>query len=120
MRVLVTGHLGYIGAVLTPMLVNAGHKVTGLDSNLYSRCTYAAGGEIREVPTLCKEIRGVEPADLAGFDAIVHLAALSNDPLGNLKPGITDEINPRASVRIAELAKRAGGRRFLLAQSSAN
>ncbi len=120
MRVLVTGHLGYIGTVLTPMLVNAGHKVTGLDSDLYSRCTYTAGGEICEVATIRKDVRDVEAADLAGFDAVLHLAALSNDPLGNLKPGLTDEINHRASVRIAELAKRAGVRRFVLASSCSN
>ena len=120
MLVLVTGHLGYIGTVLTPMLVNAGHKVTGLDSDLYSRCTYAAGGEICEVATIRKDVRDVEAADLIGFDAVLHLAALSNDPLGNLKPGLTDEINHRASVRIAELAKRAGVRRFVLASSCSN
>ena len=120
MLILVTGHLGYIGTVLTPMLVNAGHKVTGLDSDLYSRCTYAAGGEICEVATIRKDVRDVEAADLAGFDAVLHLAALSNDPLGNLKPGLTDEINHRASVRIAELAKRAGVGRFVLASSCSN
>jgi nucleoside-diphosphate-sugar epimerase len=102
------------------MLVNAGHKVTGLDSDLYSRCTYAAGGEICEVATIRKDVRDVEAADLIGFDAVLHLAALSNDPLGNLKPGLTDEINHRASVRIAELAKRAGVRRFVLASSCSN
>lgn len=120
MRVLVTGHLGYIGTVLTPMLVNAGHKVTGLDSDLYSRCTFAPGGEIHEVPTMCKDVRDVGVDDLAGFDAILHLAALSNDPLGNLKPGLTDEINHLASVRIAELAKQAGVHRFVLASSCSN
>jgi nucleoside-diphosphate-sugar epimerase len=102
------------------MLVNAGHKVTGLDSDLYSRCTYTAGGEICEVATIRKDVRDVEAADFAGFDAVLHLAALSNDPLGNLKPGLTDEINHRASVRIAELAKRAGVRRFVLASSCSN
>jgi nucleoside-diphosphate-sugar epimerase len=102
------------------MLVKAGHKVTGLDSDLYSRCTYTAGGEICEVATIRKDVRDVEAADLAGFDAVLHLAALSNDPLGNLKPGLTDEINHRASVRIAELAKRAGVRRFVLASSCSN
>src|SRR5690242_3264237 len=115
MRVLVTGHLGYIGAVLTPMLLKAGHAVTGLDSNLYSRCTYSAGGEIRDVPTIRKDVRDVEAADLSGFDAILHLAALSNDPLGNLHPNLTDEINHQASVRIARLAKAAGVGRFVLA-----
>jgi nucleoside-diphosphate-sugar epimerase len=120
MQVLVTGHLGYIGTVLTPMLVDAGHKVTGLDSDLYSRCTYVAGGEIHEVPTLRKDVRDVEASDLSGFDAVLHLAALSNDPLGNLRPGLTDAINHRASVRIAELARRAGVHRFVFASSCSN
>lgn len=120
MRVLLTGHLGYIGTILAPMLLGAGHKVTGLDSDLYSRCTYASGGEIREIASIRKDVRDVEAADFAGFDAVLHLAALSNDPLGNLKPGITDEINHRASVRIAELAKKAGVSRFVLASSCSN
>ncbi|MCK1542444.1 SDR family oxidoreductase [Bradyrhizobium sp. 160] len=120
MRVLVTGHLGYIGTVLTPMLVGAGHEVTGMDSDIYSRCTYAAGGSILEVPTIWKDVRDAEVADLVGFDAVLHLAALSNDPLGNLRPQLTDEINHRASVRIAEIAKHAGVRRFLFASSCSN
>jgi nucleoside-diphosphate-sugar epimerase len=120
MKVLVTGHLGYIGTVLTPMLISAGHKVTGIDSDLYSRCTYEPGGDICEVPTIRKDVRDVEVSDLTGFDAVLHLAALSNDPLGNLKPGLTDEINHQASVRIAELAKRAGVRRFVFASSCSN
>jgi nucleoside-diphosphate-sugar epimerase len=120
MRVLVTGNLGYIGTVLTPMLVQAGHEVVGLDSDLYSRCTYSAGGEILEVPTIRKDTRDVEASDLVGFDAVLHLAALSNDPLGNLKPGLTDDINHRASVRLAELAKKAGVPRFVFASSCSN
>ncbi|MCK1682371.1 SDR family oxidoreductase [Bradyrhizobium sp. 147] len=120
MRVLVTGHLGYIGTVLTPMLIGAGHEVTGMDSDIYSRCTYAAGGSILEVPTIWKDVRDAEVADLVGFDAVLHLAALSNDPLGNLRPQLTDEINHRASVRIAEIAKHAGVRRFLFASSCSN
>ena len=120
MRVLVTGHFGYIGTVLTPMLLEAGHKVTGLDSDLYSRCTYLAGGKICEVPTIRKDVRDVEATDLIGFDAVLHLAALSNDPLGNLDPNLTDEINHQASAQIAELAKRAGVRRFVLASSCSN
>lgn len=120
MRVLVTGHLGYIGTVMTPMLVRAGHAVTGLDSDLYSRCTYSAGGRISAVPTIHKDVRDVAAGDLAGFDAVLHLAALSNDPLGDLEPGLTDRINHQASVRIAELAKRAGVRRFVLASSCSN
>jgi nucleoside-diphosphate-sugar epimerase len=120
MRVLVTGHLGYIGTVLTPMLVGAGHEVTGVDSNLYSRCTYPAGGTILDVPTVWKDVRDVEVADLAGFDAVLHLAALSNDPLGNLRADLTDDINHRASVRMADLAKQAGVRRFVFASSCSN
>lgn len=120
MRVLVTGHLGYIGTVLTPMLVGAGHEVTGMDSDIYSRCTYAAGGSILEVPTIWKDVRDAEVADLVGFDAVLHLAALSNDPLGNLRPELTDEINHRASVRMAEIAKHAGVRRFVFASSCSN
>jgi nucleoside-diphosphate-sugar epimerase len=120
MRVLITGNLGYIGTILTPMLVKAGHDVTGLDSDLYSRCTYIAGGKIHSVATIRKDVRDVEAADFVGFDAVLHLAALSNDPLGNLTPGLTDEINHRASVRIAQLAKQAGVHRFVLASSCSN
>ena len=120
MRVLVTGHLGYIGTVLTPMLVRAGHEVVGLDSDLYSRCTYAPGGRICDVKTIRKDVRDAVVEDLAGFDGVLHLAALSNDPLGNLKPGLTDEINHRASVRLANLAKTAGVRRFVFASSCSN
>jgi nucleoside-diphosphate-sugar epimerase len=120
MRVLVTGHLGYIGTVLTPMLVSAGHEVTGLDSDIYSQCTYSAGGSILEVPAIWKDVRDVEVADLAGFDAVLHLAALSNDPLGNLRADLTDDINHRASVRMADIAKQAGVRRFVFASSCSN
>jgi nucleoside-diphosphate-sugar epimerase len=120
MRVLVTGHLGYIGTVLTPMLIEAGHEAVGLDSDLYSRCTFPAGGKLCNVPTITKDSRDVVVDDLAGFDGIIHLAALSNDPLGDLKQNLTDEINHRASVRLAELAKRAGVPRFVFASSCSN
>ena len=120
MRVLVTGHLGYIGTVLAPMLVQAGHEVVGLDCDLYSRCTFSAGGQICDVPIIRKDVRDAVAEDLVGFDGVLHLAALSNDPLGNLKPGLTDEINHRASVRIAMLAKTAGARRFVFASSCSN
>jgi nucleoside-diphosphate-sugar epimerase len=120
MRVLVTGHLGYIGTVLTPMLVRAGHEVVGLDSDLYADCSFPHGGEICQVPTIRKDTRDVEIDDLFGFDAVLHLAALSNDPLGNLRPELTDDINHRASVRWAELAKRAGVHRFVFASSCSN
>ena len=120
MRVLVTGNLGYIGIVLMPRLARAGHEVVGLDSDLYSRCTYSAGGEIVEVPIIRKDTRDVEASDFVGFDAVLHLAALSNDPLGNLRPELTDEINHRASVRMAELAKKVGVPRFVFASSCSN
>jgi nucleoside-diphosphate-sugar epimerase len=117
---MVTGHLGYIGTILVPMLIKAGHEVVGLDSNLYSRCTYSAGGPICEVQTISKDTRDVTSEDLVGFDGVLHLAALSNDPLGDLKPSLTDDINHRASVRLAGLAKREGVRRFLFASSCSN
>jgi len=120
MRVLLTGHLGYIGTVLAPMLLQAGHEVVGLDSDLYARCTFPQGGTIRDVPTITKDTRDVEVADFKGIDGVLHLAALSNDPLGNLKPGLTDDINHRASVRVAELAKKAGVARFVFASSCSN
>ena len=78
MRILVTGHKGYIGTVLTPMLVAAGHEVVGLDTDLYERCTF--GDEIPQIPTIRKDTRDIEPADLVGFEAVIDLAALSNDP----------------------------------------
>jgi nucleoside-diphosphate-sugar epimerase len=120
MRVLVTGHLGYIGTVLTPMLVKAGHEVVGLDSDLYSRCTFAGGGEIYKVPSIRKDTRDIGAGDLAGIEGVLHLAALSNDPLGDLRPGLTDDINHQASVRLARLAKSAGVRRFVFASSCSN
>ncbi|TIM86217.1 MAG: NAD-dependent epimerase/dehydratase family protein, partial [Mesorhizobium sp.] len=80
MKVLVTGHLGYIGSVLTPMLLERGHDVTGLDSDIFRSCTFV--GTLAEVPTIEKDIRDIEIDDVAGFDAIIHLAGLSNDPLG--------------------------------------
>jgi nucleoside-diphosphate-sugar epimerase len=120
MKVLVTGHLGYIGSVMVPMLLEAGHNVVGCDSNLYERCTFDAGGKVPDVPVLIKDVRDLTPQDVRGFDAIIHLAALSNDPLGNLNPDLTLAINYRASVRLAELAKREGVKRFLLASSCSN
>jgi nucleoside-diphosphate-sugar epimerase len=102
------------------MLVQAGHEVVGLDSDLYARCTFSPGGEILQVATIYRDTRDAEIADFTGFDAVLHLAALSNDPLGNLRPTLTDDINHRASVRIAELAKKAGVHRFVFASSCSN
>jgi len=106
--------------VMTPMLIAAGHRVTGCDSDLYERCTYSYGGRITDIPALRKDIRDLEWRDLAGFDAVVHLAALSNDPLSDLNRDATYAINHRGSVRLAELAKRAGVRRFVMASSCSN
>jgi len=115
MRVLVTGHKGYIGTVLVPMLTAEGHEVVGLDSDLYRECTF--GDRLDDIPEMTKDVRDIELSDLDGYDAVIHLAALSNDPLGDLNPALTDEINHRASVRLAELAKEAGINRFLFSSS---
>jgi nucleoside-diphosphate-sugar epimerase len=120
MRVLVTGHQGYIGAVMVPMLLDAGHEVTGYDVNLYERCTFAPAGRLVSVASIRKDVRDASHNDLAGIEAVIHLAALSNDPLGNLNPDITFAINHRASVRLARIAKEAGVRRFLFASSCSN
>ncbi len=115
MRVLVTGHNGYIGTVLTPMLIAEGHNVVGLDTDLYERCTFGEG--VPGISEIRKDIRDVEATDLEGFDAVIHLAALSNDPLGNLNPDLTYDINHRASVRLAQLARQVGVPRYLFASS---
>jgi len=120
MRTLVTGHLGYIGTVLVPLLLEADHAVTGCDSDLYRRCTYEVGGKIAAVPNIGKDVRDLTLDDLTGFDAVLHLAALSNDPLGDLNEGVTYDINFHGSVHLANLAKRAGVKRFLLASSCSN
>jgi nucleoside-diphosphate-sugar epimerase len=115
MRVLVTGHDGYIGCVLVPLLHAAGHEVTGLDSGLYRGCSL--NGEPPAVPALRKDIRDVSREDLARFEAVIHLAAISNDPLGDYEPEVTYDINHRAAARLAELAKDAGVERFLFSSS---
>jgi len=118
MRVLVTGHKGYIGTVMVPMLRKAGHDVLGLDSDLYRNSTY--GESLPETPEILKDVRDVEKADLVGVDAIVHLAGLSNDLLGDLNPQLTYEINHAASVRLAAMAKELGISRFVFASSCSN
>lgn len=120
MRVLLTGHLGYVGTILAPMLLERGHEVVGLDSDLYRASTFGSEDRIAAVPSVTKDIRDVTAADLDGFDAVLHLAGLSNDPLGDLNPGLTDEINHRASVRLAELARDAGVQRFVFSSSCSN
>ena len=118
MRVLLTGHKGYIGTVLTPMLLDNGHEVVGLDSDLYQRSTFGEG--IIEIPEILKDVRDVELSDLEGFDAVLHLAGLSNDPLGNLNPNLTYEINQQASVNLAKLSKEAGIPRYIFSSSCSN
>ncbi len=118
MRILLTGHKGYIGVVLVQMLQQAGHEVHGLDSDLFRRCTFGAEPPI--IPEICKDIRDVKLADVKGYDAILHLAGLSNDPLGSLNPKLTAEINHHASVHIAELAIEAGIERFIFSSSCSN
>ncbi|MDE3110643.1 MAG: SDR family oxidoreductase, partial [Acidobacteriota bacterium] len=115
MKVLLTGHRGYIGAVAAPALAEAGHDVIGLDAGLYEGCEF--GESPREIPEIRKDIRDVTLSDVEGVDAVVHLAALSNDPLGNLDSSLTYDINYRASVRLAELAKAAGVKRFVFSSS---
>jgi len=118
MRVLVTGHEGYIGTVLVPLLLSAGHEVIGLDSNLFERCTFS--GHAPTIPSIQRDVRDVGLTDLDGFDGVIHLAGLSNDPLGDLNPELTYEINHIASVRLAKLAKQAGIQRFIFSSSCSN
>jgi nucleoside-diphosphate-sugar epimerase len=114
-RVLVTGSDGYIGRVLVPWLAAAGHEVVGLDSSLFAGCTF--GPEPEGVETIAVDVRDVRAEDLRGFDAVMHLAAISNDPLGNLNPQCTYDINHVASARLARVAKQAGVARFLFSSS---
>ena len=118
MKVLVTGHDGYIGTVLVPMLRAAGHEVWGLDNYLFHDCTF--GKDVEDPPSLRLDVRDVGVDDLRGFEAVIHLAGLSNDPLGDLNPTCTYDINHVASVRLAEAAKQAGVSRFLFSSSCSN
>src|SRR5262245_11286789 len=114
-RVLITGHNGYIGSVMVRSFRERGYDVVGLDSGYFRECTLVP--DLADVPTIVRDIRDLVPADVRGFDAVVHLAALSNDPIGNLRADWTEEINFRASVRLAELAREAGVPRFLFSSS---
>ncbi|MDJ0799066.1 MAG: SDR family oxidoreductase [Calothrix sp. MO_167.B12] len=118
MRVLLTGHKGYIGTILAPMLVAKGHEVVGLDSDLYENSTF--GEDLPEIPEIRKDIRDIQLEDVEGFDAVLHLAGLSNDPLGNLNPELTYDINHQASVKLAELSKQAGVSRYIFSSSCSN
>ncbi len=117
MKILLTGSHGYVGSVTERVLADAGHEVTGLDALLYDGCDLpgAAGNGAR--PALVRDVRDVGTAELAGFDAVVHLAALSNDPLGELSPELTRAINFEASVALARAAREAGASRFVFASS---
>ena len=115
MNVLLTGHRGYIGAVAGPLLRAAGHEVSGLDSDLYAGCDF--GRESEAIPEVRKDLRDITRADLERFEAVVHLAALSNDPLGNLDSQLTYDINHLASVKLAKLAKEVGVKRFVFSSS---
>ena len=118
MRILLTGSRGYIGSVMAPLLSAAGHEVVGLDTDFYRACTFV--GPLPELPTLERDIRDLTPRQLEGFDAVVHLAALSNDPLGDLNPEVTYAINHRGSVHLAHVAKAAGVSRFVFSSSCSN
>ncbi|HEY4730266.1 MAG TPA: SDR family oxidoreductase [Myxococcales bacterium] len=118
MRILLTGSRGYIGTAMAPFLLDAGQEVVGVDTDLYRRSTFGPWRE--SIRTLSKDVREIQVADLRGFDAVIHLAALSNDPLGDLNPQLTYEINHLASVRLAEQAKAAGVGRFAFASSCSN
>src|SRR5579883_78387 len=114
-KVLVTGSGGYIGSVLTPMLAARGWDVVGLDAGYFEGCDL--GQPVAGPPTIEKDIRDVVPTDVAGFDGIIHLAGLSNDPLGELNPELTSDINFRATVRLAAAAREAGVPRFVFSSS---
>src|SRR6185312_6545555 len=115
MKVLLTGHKGYIGSVGSAMVKEAGHDVVGLDTGLFEGCDF--GQPAAAIAEVRKDIRDLNKADLQGFDAVIHLAALSNDPLGNLNGNLTYDINHHASVKLAELAKQAGVKRYVFASS---
>jgi nucleoside-diphosphate-sugar epimerase len=113
--VLLTGHKGYIGSVMVPHLLSAGFDLVGLDTGYFNDCTLVP--DAVDIPEIRKDIRDVVADDLKGFYAVVHLAALSNDPIGNLDEGWTTDINHSATVRLAELARDVGVRRFLFSSS---
>ena len=118
MRVLVTGHRGFIGSVMVPALLRDGIDVIGMDTDFYRDCTFA--GSLADVPEIERDIRDAVPADLEGIDAVIHLAALSNDPLGDFDPELTYDINHRATTHLALLAREAGAERFLFSSSCSN
>jgi len=114
--VMVTGNLGYIGNVMVPFLVKAGWNVTGYDAGYYEDCYLAAPNQ-RLVRQIRKDVRDVVPEDIEGINSVIHLAGLSNDPLGEFNEALTEDINHKATLRFAECAKKAGVRRFVYASS---
>jgi len=120
MRVLVTGHKGYIGSIMVPMLQAEGYEVVGLDNDLFDGCVFGdrtISGDTPDIPYVKKDVRDVKRSDLQGVDAVMHLCALSNDPLGYFNPDVTYEINYKASVKLAKIAKKAGVKRYLFSSS---
>jgi len=115
MKVLVTGHRGYIGVEMVSVLAKAGHEVVGLDTGFFDGCDFR--GTPDDIPELVVDLRDVTVEQLRGFDAVAHLGALSNDPLGDLNPDLTYDINLHASVKLARAAKSAGVKRFLFSSS---
>ncbi len=115
MRVLVTGHRGYIGPILVKMLLKKGYEVVGIDADWFAECAFSE--DMPRIPEVKKDMRDLTLDDLQGVDAVMHLAAISNDPIGNLNPELTYAINHQASVRLAELAREAGAKRFLFSSS---
>jgi nucleoside-diphosphate-sugar epimerase len=118
MRILLTGSRGYIGTVMAPLMVQAGHEVVGVDADFYRRSTFGQWTE--SIRTTVGDVRELQARDLESFDAVAHLAALSNDPLGDLNPQLTFDINHRASVHLARIARAAGVQRYVLASSCSN
>ena len=114
-RILITGNNGYIGSVMAPWLRSQGYDVVGLDTGYFRDCTLVA--DHNEIPTIRRDVREVTAEDLFGFDALIHLAALSNDPIGNLNRTWTQEINSRGTIRLAQLAKQVGVQRFIFSSS---
>lgn len=115
MKILLTGSCGYIGSVLTPMLLERGYDVVGLDTDYFNACTFS--GSLADIEMLNLDVRQDLSGKLKGFDAVIHLAGLSNDPLGDYRPNITEEINYQGSVNLANAAREAGVERFLFASS---
>ncbi|MEM9040499.1 MAG: NAD(P)-dependent oxidoreductase [Actinomycetota bacterium] len=120
MKVALTGHRGYVGTVLAPALIDAGHEVLGIDTDLYRHSTFGPAPSEEGITTLRRDIRDVTVDDLAGVEAVLHLAGLSNDPLGDLDPDLTDRVNREATVSLAATAKAAGVSRFVFSSSCSN